>query len=115
MAFVIFGAVIGICCAVFRFRLSLLLALSVFLAMVIALSGVVFHAHPWEAAAHCIGSFVVLQFVYVAVSLTLDLARFRSLIPDAQKLIGRRLRVELGVPRNLTPELSVLVGKLSPA
>jgi hypothetical protein len=63
-----------------------------------SLNGVVFHAHPWRAAAHCVGSFVALQFLYVAVSLTLDLARFRSLIPDAQKLIGRRLSVELEVP-----------------
>jgi hypothetical protein len=66
------------------------LTLSAFLAMVMALSGVVLHGRPWEAAAHCVGSLVVLQFVYVAVSLTLDLARFRRLIPDAQNLIGRR-------------------------
>ena len=40
MTFVILGAVIGICCAVCRCRLSLLLALSAFLVTVIALSAV---------------------------------------------------------------------------
>jgi hypothetical protein len=116
MAFVILGAVIGISCALLRCRLPMLLTLSALLAMVVALSDVVLRVHhPWETVAHCVGFVVVLQFVYAAVSLTIDLARFRRLIPDAQKVIGRRLRVELEAPRDLTPQLSALVGKLSPS
>jgi hypothetical protein len=116
MSFVIFGAVTGISCALLRCRLPMLLSLSVLLAMVVALSDGALHAHhQWETVAHCVGFAVALQFVYVAVSLTLDLARFRALMPYAQKIIGRRLRVELEVPRDLTPQLSSLVAKLSPA
>jgi hypothetical protein len=116
MGFVLLGAVTGISCALLRCRLPMLLTLSVLLAMVLALSDAVFHAHHlWETAALCVGMVVVLQFMYVAVGLTLDLARFRRLIPDAQKAIGRRLRVELEAPRDLTPQLSALVGKLSPS
>jgi hypothetical protein len=113
VGFVIFGAVTGISCALLRCRLPMLLSLSALLAIVVTLSDVALHAHhPWEIVAHCVGFVVVLQFVYVAVSLTLDLARFRGLVSDA---IGRRLRVELEVPRNLTPELPALLGKCSPA
>jgi hypothetical protein len=116
MDFVIFGAVTGISCALLRCRLPMLLSLSALLAMGVALSDVALHTHhPWQTVAHCVGFVVVLQFVYVAVSLTLDLARFRNLMPAAQKVIGRRLRVELEVPRDLTPELSSLIAKLSPA
>jgi hypothetical protein len=63
-------------------------------------------------AAQTLGYVAALQFVYVAVGLTLHLVRFGKLIPHAQTAIGDRLRAELEVPRGLTPELSVLVARL---
>ena len=115
MAFVALGVVIGASCALLRRRVYVMLALTVLLAMVSALGGISLHNHPWVVVAQVFGSVIALQFVYAAVSLVMHLVRFRQLIPHVQTVIGRQLRAELEVPRNLTPELSTLVAQLQAA
>jgi hypothetical protein len=112
MAFIVVGVAIGAWCALLRHRVFMMLALSALLAPVVALICFGLHGHPWVIAAQTLGSVAALQFVYVAVGLTLHLVRFGRLIPGAQTAIGDRLRAELEVPRGLTPELSVLVSRL---
>jgi hypothetical protein len=111
MAFIVVGIAIGALCALLRHRVFMMLALSALLGPVVAL-GFGLHAHPWVIAAQTLGSITALQFVYVAVGLTLHLVRFGKLIPHVQTAVGDRLRAELEVPRGLTPELSVLVARL---
>jgi hypothetical protein len=112
MAFIVVGIAIGASCALLRHRVFMMLALSALLGPVVALIGFGLHAHPWVIAAQTLGTIVALQFVYVAVGLTLHLVRFGKLMPHAQTAIGDRLRAELEAPRGLTPELSVLVERL---
>jgi hypothetical protein len=112
MAFIVVGVAIGASCALLRHRVFMMLALSALLGPVVVLIGFGLHAHPWLIAAQTLGSIAALQFVYVAVGLTLHLVRFGKLIPHVQTAIGVRLRAELEVPRGLTPELSVLVARL---
>jgi len=115
MAFVVLGIVIGGSCALLRRRVWAMIALSVLLAGIAALGGMSLHSHPWVIAAQVFGSVIALQFVYAAVSLAVHLARFRKLMPHVQTVIGRQLRAELEVPRNLPPELSALVAQLQAA
>jgi hypothetical protein len=115
MAFVVLGIVIGGSCALLRRRVCTMMALTVLVAVVAALGGISLHSHPWVIAAQVFGSVIALQFVYAAVSLAVHLVRFRKLIPHVQTVIGRRLRAELEVPRNLPPELSALVAQLQAA
>jgi hypothetical protein len=77
--------------------------------------GITVHAHPWVIGVQALGSITALQFVYIAVGLTVHLVCFRKLIPHVQMAIGRRLRAELEVPRGVPPELSVLVARLPSA
>jgi hypothetical protein len=112
MAFILIGVAIGALCALLRYRVFMMLALSALLALVVALIGFGLHAHPWVIAAQTLGTITALQFVYVAVGLTLHLVRFRKSIPHVQTAIGDRLSAELEVPRGLTPELSVLIARL---
>jgi hypothetical protein len=111
MAFIIASIAIGALSALLRHRVFMMLALSALLAPVVTLVGLGLHAHPWVIAAQALGSITALQFVYVAVGLTLHLVRFRNPIPHVQTAIGDRLSAELEVPRGLTPELSVLVAR----
>jgi hypothetical protein len=115
MAFIVVGIAIGASCALLRHRVFMMLALSALLAPVVALVGFGLHAHPWVIAAQTLGSITALQFVYVAVGLTLHLVRFGKLIPHVQTAIGDQLGAELEVPRGLTPELSVLMARLQSA
>jgi hypothetical protein len=115
MAFVILAVVIGVSCALLRCRVLTMLVLSTLIAVVAILGGTILHAHPWMIAAGVFGSVTALQFMYVAVGLTLDLVRFRKLMPHVQTVIGRRLRAELEVPHSLPPELSALVAQLQAA
>jgi hypothetical protein len=115
MAFIVVSAAIGALCALLRHRVFMMLVLSALLAPVVTLIGFGLHAHPWLIAAQTLGAIVALQFVYVAVGLTLHLVRFGQLIPHVQTAVGDRLRAELEVPRGLTPELSVLVAQLPSA
>jgi hypothetical protein len=112
MAFIVVGVAIGAFCALLPHRVFMMVALSALLAPVVALVEFGLHAHPWVIAAQTLGSIMALQFVYVAVGLTLHLVRFGKLIPHVQTAIGDRLRAELEAPRGLTPELSVLVARL---
>jgi hypothetical protein len=112
MAFLVLGIAIGASCASFRRRVATMLVLSAFLGAVAVLGGITVHAHPWVIAVQVLGSITALQFVYVAVGLTVHLVRLRKLIPHVQIAIGRRLRAELEVPRSVPPELSVLVARL---
>jgi hypothetical protein len=112
MTFIVVGIAIGASCALLRHRVFMMLAMSALLVPVVALIGFSLHAHLWVIAAQTIGAVTALQFMYVAVGLTLHLFRFGTLIPHVQTAIGNRLRAELEVPRGLTPELSVLVARL---
>ena len=112
MAFIVVGVAIGVLSALLHHRVYMMLVLSALLGPVVALIGFGLHAHPWVIAAQTLGSISALQFMYLAVGLTLHLVRFRKLIPHAQTAIGDRLRAELEVPRGLTPELSDLVARL---
>jgi hypothetical protein len=112
MAFIIVGVAIGALCALLRHRVFMMFALSALLGPVVALIGFGLHAHPWVIAVQTLGTITALQFVYIAVGLTLHLVRFGKLIPHAQTAIGDRLRTELEVPCGLTSELSVLVARL---
>jgi hypothetical protein len=99
MSFILAGIAVGAFCALLRLRVFAMLALSALLALVVALVGYGLHANPWVIVVLTIGSITALQFVYVAVGLTLHLIRFGKLIPHAQTAIGGRLRTELEVPR----------------
>jgi hypothetical protein len=112
MAFVVFGVAIGGLCALLRYRVLMMLAVSAFLAVGSVLGGIIFHAHPWAIVAEAFGSVVAFQFTYLAVSLSLHLDRSRRLIPQVRTAIGQRLRAELEVPRSMPPELSALVEQL---
>jgi hypothetical protein len=114
MAFVI-GAIIGVVCALLRYRVLMVLPLGVLLAVATVLSGIVLHVHPGLIAAEVFGSIAAPQIAYVAVSLTRHLVRSRKLIQQIQAAIGQELGTELEVPRNLSPELAVLVARLTPA
>jgi len=92
MAFILIGIAVGAWCALLRHRVFMMLALSALLAPVVTLVGLALHAHPRVIAAQALGSITALQFVYVAVSLTLHLVRFRKPIPHVQTAIGDRLR-----------------------
>src|SRR5271163_645541 len=52
-------------------------------------------------STEAVGSIVVLQFTYVAVSLTHHLVHSRRLIPRAQAAISEQLGAELETPRSL--------------
>jgi hypothetical protein len=112
MAFLVLGIVIGASCALFRRRVATMLAGSTLLGAVVVLSGVTAHVSAWVIVAEAVGAITVLQFVYVAVGLTVHFVRFRKLIPHIQISIGRRLRAELEIPRSLPSELSALIGRL---
>jgi hypothetical protein len=115
MAFVILGVVFGAFCALLRYGVLMMLALSALLAVGVVLGGIIFHTHIWAIAAEAVGSIAASQFTCVAVSLTRHLVHSRRLIPQVQAAIGQQLGAELEVPRSLPPELSALVAQLQAA
>jgi hypothetical protein len=115
MAFIILAVVIGLLCALLRYRALMMLAVSVLLAGDAVISGIILHAHSWMIAAEVLGSITALQFAFVALGLTLHFVRFRKTLPHIQAAIGQQLRAELEVPRDLPPDLSSLVERLQAA
>jgi hypothetical protein len=73
------------------------------------------HPFPGTIGVEVLGSLAVSQLVYLAVSLTADLTRSTRLVPQIQTVIGQELRVQLEVPRRLSPELAALVSQLQNA
>jgi hypothetical protein len=112
MAFLVVGVAIGGLCALFRYRVFLMLALSALLAVSTVLAGIIFHTYPWAIVAEAVGSIVAFQFTYVAVGITHGLIYSRTLIPRVQAAVGEQLGVELELPRDLPPGLSELVAQL---
>jgi hypothetical protein len=112
MAFVALGVAIGGLSALLRYRVLMMIVLSALLAVGTVLAGFIFHTLARVIVAEAVGSIVVLQFAYVAVSLTHHLVHSRRLIPRAQAAIHEQLSVELEAPRSLPPELSALVAQL---
>jgi hypothetical protein len=112
MAFVVLSIAIGAACAVFHQRVFMLLLLSALVAAAAVLGGLAVHAHPWVIAGEALSAITAVQFGYIALGLTVRLVRDRNSMPYVPIAIGRRLRVELEVPRDLTPRLAALVGKL---
>jgi hypothetical protein len=112
MAFIIFGIAIGALCALFRYRVLMIVPLSCLLAAAAALNGMIIHAHVSVIATEVLGGVVALQFMYVSVSVTRHLVGSKNMVLEVQTAIGKELRTELEVPRNLPPELSALVTQL---
>ena len=114
MAFVVLSIAIGAACAVFHQRVFTPLVLSALVAAAAGLGGLAVRAHPWLIAVEALSVLAALQFGYIALGLMVHLVRFRNAKPNVPIAIGQRLRAELEVPRDLTPRLAALVGKLSP-
>jgi hypothetical protein len=112
MAFLVVGVAIGGLCSLLHYRVFMMLALSVLLAVSAVLGGVIFHTNPWAIVAEAVGSIVALHFAYVAAGVTYDLICSRTLMPKAQAEIGKQSGVQWEAPNGLPPGLSELVQQL---
>ena len=115
MAFVVFNIAIGAACALFHQRVFMPLVLSALVAAVAVLGGITGHAHTWVTVVEALSVITALQFGYIALGLMVHLVRDRNSMAHVPMAIGQRLGAELEVPRDLTPRLAALVGKLSPS
>jgi hypothetical protein len=112
MVFVIVGAVAGATLALCRYPFFLFAPIAELLAACTLLLGGAHGTHPAVLLVQVLGSFAAPQLMYVAVSLTADLARSAGVMRHVQKAIGKELRVELDVPRHMPAELAILVRRL---
>jgi hypothetical protein len=110
---IIIGGLAGALCGVLCFRVFVIFPIAVILILLGSAIGVTVHAYLWTILAEIVGSIAALQMAYAAVSLSLDWSASSGDVPSfIRAAIGRQLRAELEAPRDLPPELSMLVARL---
>jgi hypothetical protein len=115
MAFVAVGASIGTLLALLRGRVLLVILVSAFFAMVVALCGLLLGYSLGVSALVGFGSVAAVQAFYLALGLTLDLLPAQNSMSQIQAAIGQQLRAELEAPSDLPPEMANLVSRLAAA
>jgi hypothetical protein len=115
MAIVMLSALAGALCGLFRCRVIIIIPLTAAIVLVSVTNGLVVHTDTWLVVTEAIGSIAVLQATYASIGLALRRLRSQPDLPFIQATIGRELRAELEIPRNLPPYLSTLVARLQAA
>jgi hypothetical protein len=86
------GVVAGALCGFLRLRVFVVILLSPLIAMCAVVNGLIAHIYPGWIVVAVVGSPVVLQLAYAAVTLLSRFMHLRKLIPETQMAIGEKVR-----------------------
>jgi hypothetical protein len=115
MAFVAVGSATGTLLAMLRGHILLVMLVSAFFAVVVALCGILLGNSLGLSAVVGFGSVAAVQVSYTAWALALAQEQSENFIVQIQAAIGPQLRTEIEVPADLPPQMATLVLRLEAA